>query len=256
MTTTTLSIPTSCLTEIWITQADTSGANTGLVLGNPDDPDCWPGTRSLSTTFSPALCPYGYTSACDATPARAGETAWACCPSFFSCDGGAWSCLSGRTESSTVPYDATMIDRVGNTITTTFLGTEGVNAHSIRVAFQSSDLVIAGATPTAPTTATSTPTPGIAPPLSPGATAGLGVGVGVGTFALLSLAAWTALGVRRRRIRERGNAQIQNAQMHQEVYREEMDAPSGLHELNTKPKAASELPDNQLVGGEIRRPGW
>ncbi|KAI0594791.1 hypothetical protein F4775DRAFT_572470 [Biscogniauxia sp. FL1348] len=254
---TTLSIPPSCLTEIWLVQG-TEPTDVGVVLGNPDDESCWPGTRDLSTTLSPALCPSGYTIACNASPTRTSETAWACCPSGFICDGGTYSCLSN--QGLTAEYTATMVDRAGNTVVTPFVGTDGVNAHSIRVAFRASDVQLLGAAPsTAAAAPTPTPTEEAAGPLSPGATAGLGVGVGIGTFLLLSLVAWLAMrvvGTRRRRARDNAaGAAAMDGDGAQRMYHGEMDAPPGLHELGNKPKQACELPDSQPVP-ESNRAGW
>ncbi|KAI1631653.1 hypothetical protein F4809DRAFT_631398 [Biscogniauxia mediterranea] len=253
---TTLSIPPSCLTELWLVQG-AQPTDLGVVLGNPNDDNCWPGTRDLSTTFSPALCPSGYTIACNASPTRTSETVWACCPSGFICDGGVYSCLSN--PGMTTEYSATMVDRAGNTVVTPFVGTDGVNAHSVRVAFRASDVVLAAApsttAPSSPSTSTATTAA-----LSPGATAGLGVGVGIAAFLLLALATWVAVlvvGKRRRARRSSGGdaaAAAAAAQEHR-AYRGEMDAPPGLHELGNKPKEACELPDSQPVA-EVNRAGW
>ncbi|KAI1269924.1 hypothetical protein F5Y18DRAFT_422886 [Xylariaceae sp. FL1019] len=87
-----VSLPAACLTDIWLARGG------GLVLGNPYG-DCWPGTRDLSTTVSPATCPSGYTSVYDATPTRDSlEIVWACCPSGYRTDGGVYSCTSDATN--------------------------------------------------------------------------------------------------------------------------------------------------------------
>ncbi|KAI1485702.1 hypothetical protein F5X96DRAFT_658384 [Biscogniauxia mediterranea] len=247
---TTLSIPPSCLTEIWLVEG-AQPTDFGVVLGNPNDDNCWPGTRDLSTTFSPALCPSGYTIACNASPTRASETAWACCPSGFICDGGTFSCLSN--PGMTTEYSATMVDRAGNTVVTSWVGSDGVNAHSVRVAFRASDVVVLATASSSSSPSTTTSTAG----LSPGATAGLGVGVGIAAFLLLALATWMAVLVvrKRRRARNSGEDAAAAAQEQHAAYRGEMDAPPGLHELGHKPKEACELPDSQPVA-EVNRAGW
>ncbi|KAI0862230.1 hypothetical protein F4860DRAFT_512940 [Xylaria cubensis] len=140
---TTLSIPTSCLTDTWLLPA-TGDNQPAIVLGNPHDTDCWPGNRNLGTTISPAVCPDGYVSACDIDTASRrdeSETVWACCPSKFHCDSGTWSCVMKATTPLTKTYIITEIDASGNTITTQVMTDRGINAHSIRVAFHSSDVL-------------------------------------------------------------------------------------------------------------------
>ncbi|KAF2967529.1 hypothetical protein GQX73_g6030 [Xylaria multiplex] len=138
-----LSIPTSCLTETWLDPA-TESRSPGAVLGNPNDPSCWPGpTRNPGSAISPAICPSGYTSACDINPESrrdASETMWACCPSNFICDGGLYSCWRGFSASARGTYFLTATNDAGAT-TTTPVVIGGVNAHSVRVAFHSSDII-------------------------------------------------------------------------------------------------------------------
>ncbi|KAI0103286.1 hypothetical protein GGR51DRAFT_524475 [Nemania sp. FL0031] len=135
----TISIATSCLTETWYTTEGTTKRD--IILGNPDDPNCWLVNRDLTTTISPAICPYGYTSACDISNGSRrdpSETVWACCPSQFSCDAGRWSCAKNIGASLTYILNTTNI--FGDTITTQLVG-GAINAHSIRVAFHSSDIL-------------------------------------------------------------------------------------------------------------------
>ncbi|KAI2615675.1 hypothetical protein GGR54DRAFT_263839 [Hypoxylon sp. NC1633] len=244
---TTIAIAPSCLTQTWISHGFQGPSSTGpqsvIGLGNQNDPSCWPGGRDLSTTISPAICPSGYVSACDASPrGDASETVWACCPSGFHCDGGWYSCVYDVAPGV---YTANDTDRFGNTIITSLLAS-GINAHSIRVAFHSSDL--ANLVTTAVSTvlssasyrgdsdfsiASSTPTPTPAPAptasnsgsLSTGATAGVGVGAGVGVFILLSVVAWLAL----KRYRSRRQATISEHEAHRPMSKpDSYSAPRGL----------------------------
>ncbi|KAI1767170.1 hypothetical protein GGR53DRAFT_463686 [Hypoxylon sp. FL1150] len=187
-----VSIAQSCLTETWGSLGQSTG--TAVVLGNPYNTDCWNSNQNLSTTISPAVCPFGYTSACDASPRSDGETVWACCPTGFTCDGGFWSCLGDREIGSTKTYNVTMADTLGSTITTQKLETGGVNAHSIRVAFRSSDFAMmplpAASSDQATSTTTPTPTSDAdvttsgTGSLSMGATIGVGIGVGAAVLLL------------------------------------------------------------------------
>ncbi|KAI1394384.1 uncharacterized protein F4822DRAFT_424863 [Hypoxylon trugodes] len=252
---TTLALAPSCVTQTWIISG--TGDAVGLVLGNPHDTSCWPGNRDISTTISPAICPVGYVSACDVSSKRDdSETVWACCPSGFTCDDGFYSCLSGRTNGVTKTYIATDVDRLGNTVTTTATTADGINAHSIRVAFHSSDLII---TPSSTPGAISTPTSAVennisdSGHLSAGATAGIGVGVGIGTFLLLSSIAWLAWRqcINRRRTmagwQEAPEPESKSAPYSAQIYSTtrpiEMDCISGVHELDTR--VAGEPPTNR-----------
>ncbi|KAI1817046.1 hypothetical protein GGS20DRAFT_121838 [Poronia punctata] len=142
MLTTAISLATSCLTETWLSTPPSGIGLPGIVLGNPHDPNCWPyDDKKLATTFSPAICPFGYASACDSGPHAPSETAWACCPGGFSCDGGIWQCVLDPNPGGYKTYTVTDLDILGNTITTQTIATGGLNAHSIKVAFHSSDIM-------------------------------------------------------------------------------------------------------------------
>ncbi|KAI1656393.1 hypothetical protein F4813DRAFT_364225 [Daldinia decipiens] len=237
---TTLALEPSCLTQLWV--SSNGGTDSALVLGNPHDTGCWPAGRDLATTISPAICPSGYVSACDITSSHStDETVWACCPTQFSCDGGYYSCVSGLKPGDTRVYTVTDTDRLGNTFTTTLSGDGGVNAHSIKVAFHSSDII-----------ATSTSTPGDSANLSTGAAGGVGVGVGIGVFLLCSGVSWLVL--RRYRRKRLSTARKQDAPqqllgLDSRGYRmdplsmgiTELDGAPRLQELGTKRKTG-ELP--------------
>ncbi|KAI8945160.1 hypothetical protein F4801DRAFT_598332 [Xylaria longipes] len=227
---TTLSIPTSCLTETWFSSVPSAtGTKTAaIVLGNPHDTNCWPGNRNLGTTISPAVCPGGYMSACDIEAVSRrdeSETVWACCPSKFYCDGGIWSCLADRTDGVTKTYVVTDIDFFGNTFTTQVTSDKGINAHSIRIAFHSSDILNQVSSTTDSIHPTEAPAPTSTTSLSTstseaesstahnseswpaGAWIGIGVGGALGVIALLSSILWL---VRRRLKRKQQLPALQN----------------------------------------------
>ncbi|KAI1402588.1 hypothetical protein F4819DRAFT_453821 [Hypoxylon fuscum] len=251
---TTLSLAPSCLTETWASQ---SGTNFAIVLGNPYDTSCWHVNGDSSTTISPAICPVGYTSACDADSPQDGKTVWACCPSGFGCDGGAWSCLKDGTVGVTETYTASFIDPLGNTSTSTWKTESGINAHSVRVAFHSTDIVTTPSStalsplatpsltsPLSTSTSATTPTALSSGNLSLGATVGVGVGIGIGTFIFLSGMAWiwrryrsgrqvTAVELESHRPSSKsGPFQVQMGPPTTQVG--EMNIAPGLHELDVK----------------------
>lgn len=104
----------------------------------------------------------------------------------------------------TKTYLVTDIDIFGNTITTQTMADHGVNAHSIRVAFHSSDLTNQFSSTTdapAPTLTTSLSTPTAdfessteSESLPASAFVGIGVGSTIGVILLLSTLAWLARG--------------------------------------------------------------
>ncbi|KAI0517843.1 hypothetical protein F5B22DRAFT_102040 [Xylaria bambusicola] len=252
---TTLDLAPSCVTETWLMTVGTEGG-AAVVVGKPSDPSCWPGTRDLATTISPAICPEGYTSACDITDPsqkKPGETVWACCPSNFVCDGGTWQCLAdqpGETKTYTV-FDT---NSNGDTITTKVTSDRGINAHSIRVAFRSSDIVGSPSSTTdtsvsrlAPTETATLSIP--APPSntapgssskSPSTGAWIGIGVAIGVSALVLLASLVWL-VRRRSRKQQPSippqyvAQVPKPPNKSYVTQpSELNADPGPHELETK----------------------
>lgn len=187
----------------------------GVGLWDPSDRDCWPGNHPLSTTFSPAICPSGYTSACEpegVTRRDESETVWACCPSGgFTCDHGVYSCC--KTLSQDEGHYTLVIgtDNAGRKATTTVTTGVVINVHSVRVAFHSSDILgqvatmvdspTPGATPaptptrplSAPTSTTPTGTPSIQKAQALPASAWVSVGVGstVGAILLFSGLIWS-----------------------------------------------------------------
>ncbi|KAI3325510.1 hypothetical protein HD806DRAFT_490501 [Xylariaceae sp. AK1471] len=200
---TTIPLATSCLTNTWLTSDGGTGGQ-HISLGVPHDTNCWPGGRDLSTTISPAICPFGYTSACDIVGASRrdeSETVWACCPSQFHCDTGKLSCVMDSTHGMYKTYIVTDFNALGSTITRQFVHDGGIDAHSIRVAFHSSDILNPFSTTiaaTLPPNATLSPTLTSSLPIptsaatSPTSSAGngpraawIGAGIGIGSGAIL-----------------------------------------------------------------------
>ncbi|KAI1373847.1 hypothetical protein F4677DRAFT_428434 [Hypoxylon crocopeplum] len=259
---TTIAIASSCLTQTWVSSS--TGTTSAIGIGEPHHPSCWPGTRDLSTTISPAICPVGYVSACNAgSPRDASETVWACCPSGFHCDPGYYSCISDATSGASKTYTVTDTDILGNTITRQWITDGGINAHSVRVAFHSSDL-IAPASPT-PTASSPSADPNNnnnnhdAGNLPTGAIAGIGVGAGIGSFILLLGVAWVVWKrYRSKRMavpsgQEAEGPESKSAPYHSSarpvgVHGGEIDGAPGLYELDTR-NAVGELPGDRLGGG-------
>ncbi|KAJ2995898.1 hypothetical protein NUW58_g1144 [Xylaria curta] len=221
-----LSLPASCLTETWLVPATGTGKVRG-VLGNTADPKCWPG--GLGTTISPAICPSGYTRACDiasTSRADASETLWACCPSGFTCDGGDFSCYRPYNREPAQTYPVTYSNNLGQ-VTTTSLEMGGLNAHSVRVAFHSSDIrnqfppgaslppptatssIATSVSSATPQVTSATPQVTSSQSLSAGGFVGIGVGSALGAVLLISGVAWL---VRRRHYRNRQQEQEQQQQ--------------------------------------------
>ncbi|KAI1363209.1 hypothetical protein F5Y08DRAFT_354725 [Xylaria arbuscula] len=254
---TTLPISTSCLTEIWFS---TIGDQANIVLGKPYDSSCWPGTWDLATTVSPALCPEGYRFAYEVTDSAEkgqGETVWACCPSNFVYDIGIWHCVRGQ-PGQTETYTITDIDSNGNTITTQIISDEGmnINAHSILVAFHSSDIFTQPTSTTQLSAPMTTSSPSTIPfPSNPvsssssqilptAASIGIGVAVGGSTVILFTAIVWLI----RRRFRKKqpkptheDTAQIPSKpyrsnlpEMHSENKPSELNAVAGTYELETQ----------------------
>ncbi|KAI0460571.1 hypothetical protein F5B21DRAFT_452325, partial [Xylaria acuta] len=265
---TTLSIPTSCVTETWLSW-ESEASRAALVLGNPHDTNCWPGNRDLATTISPAICPEGYRSACDIDSASRrdeSETAWACCPGKFRCDGGTWSCVVDNTPRVTKTYAVTDVDFFGNTIITQVMSDSGINAHSIRVAFHSSDILNQVSSTTDPvrstearaptlTTSLSTPTSVAESPtaqnpttLPAGALIGIGIGGTVSVIFVISCIAWL---VRRQYKRKQQFPAPGSSEPNKPSFPEiqsiirptELSTTSDVHELDTR------APNTALVTG-------
>ncbi|ETS87098.1 hypothetical protein PFICI_00926 [Pestalotiopsis fici W106-1] len=193
---TSLEIPTSCLTQIWMTTPP-GDYEPGPVLGNPYDTACFPVARGSS--LSPALCPQGYHSAC--TPKSLtieGETVMDCCPNGYFCDGGFFSCSSHSSANFTVTM--TDVDGPDQSLVLKTTVVNGMNAHSIRVRYATTDLFVTttvspdatetdAAVPSSATTLPAATSSGEADTeaggLSTGAKAGIGVGAAVGGLALL-----------------------------------------------------------------------
>ncbi|KAI0515415.1 hypothetical protein F5B22DRAFT_607287 [Xylaria bambusicola] len=219
-------VPTSCLQETWLSPLD---ATPRALLGNPKDPKCWAGAPGEPiATISPAICPSGYTSVLNQVQRKdASETVWECCPSGYFHDTGYYSCRSlfdsrslfddGQTALPTV--FVTMANDDGST-TVTPIPVGGVNAHSIRVAFHSSDLLTgqsdASTEPPPSTTTASTSSPLRSPTsgttqapnpqsVSPGGLAGIGVGSALGAVFILLGVFWLMRRRRQKKLRQQNS---------------------------------------------------
>ncbi|KAI1177309.1 hypothetical protein F4777DRAFT_212259 [Nemania sp. FL0916] len=194
---TTLAFPDSCRSQTWVTSSKTGTTiGTGFFYGNPYTAgDCWPaGADAPNTTITPAICPSGYSSVKDETPkADPEETVWACCPINYSWDRGFFSCH----YSVGAFIFAFATDGNGNTIREN-IDADGVNAHSVRVAFHSSDFqsMSSSSTTSESGPSTSTPTSSLpAPSSNPDSQGGsplptgvgIGIGVTIGAFSVIIL---------------------------------------------------------------------
>ncbi|KAK7958511.1 hypothetical protein PG988_013359 [Apiospora saccharicola] len=123
-----------------------------LLQGSPEGASCYPSAYAgvRSQYYSPAAsCPFGFTPACTSTGGES-ETVYTCCPTQFE-----YVCQSTNfyqwetTLGCVVPVNSdrtttwTLLDvQDGKTVTSTSTGYQGgVNAFSIQVRFQSSDLI-------------------------------------------------------------------------------------------------------------------
>jgi hypothetical protein len=122
--------------------------------------------------------------------------------SNFRCDTGKWSCVSNDNSGAVKTYTVTDLDTLGNTVIREVMQTDGLNAHSIKVTFRSSDILnqvalmtrslysITGASQTAtsslPMATSSTASVRESPAnSSKGAWVGVGIGATLGTMLLL-----------------------------------------------------------------------
>ncbi|KAH6660328.1 hypothetical protein BKA67DRAFT_530432 [Truncatella angustata] len=253
-----IAVPSSCFTQTWVTTPP-GDYNPGLIIGNPYDTGCFP--VAYGATVSPAQCPNGYSSACAPTSILIpGETVYDCCPNGYSCDGGFFKCTSaiGRNITMTV----TDVNSAQKPTLVTSV-TNGMNAHSIRVRFASSDLestttssgsntAIPSSTATLPSSTSSyTSSPQSSPTasgdLSTGAKAGIGVGVALGALLLFGLV-WFIF---KRRSKNTKNAvELENSPYNRPTpsprkYPSELSSagPHVVHEMDS-PRQRFELPSS------------
>ncbi|ORX94324.1 hypothetical protein BCR34DRAFT_594448 [Clohesyomyces aquaticus] len=189
--TTTFTPPSQCTTDVWYVGE--------FLLGGENYSTCLPTSFKPASDFfySPGLhCPYGYTTAC--TRSTDGTSVATCCPNrlLLVLDSG----LHFKMPVSTRMITALEPSKPAETLICDAAG--GVNAYSVQLRFQASDLVTTTFTPSETSAATSRPTnstpdsthpTNIAAPSSSsgpsslassslpiGAKTGIGVGVGLG----------------------------------------------------------------------------
>jgi len=166
-------------------------------LGPLSTSDCLPPNYQIASGFyySPGVCPSGYIVACSRTVVAATltETIATCCPSDYSCHTNSdltfFSTLGCYTNGhGTLPFISG-----SSTLSKNPEGPGGVNAYSVQVRWQSSDLLATSVYTTTvtsnPTTVTSTPTTATTPGLNTSGKVGIGLGVPIALF-VISIALW------------------------------------------------------------------
>ncbi|ETS83550.1 hypothetical protein PFICI_05426 [Pestalotiopsis fici W106-1] len=226
--TTTAPLSSSCVDELDVVyKVHTTPEGYYYLLNGPLEPaSCYPSGYAGITTqyYSPApACPSGFTSACGTVNAigTVSETAYTCCPTEYdyTCQTNAsyaWEstlgCVYPVDSSSSTAWTVVKISSgLTSTITSTgYAG--GMNAYSIQVRFQASDLTTATSTSsqTTPTTAAVTGTNNDSPSstseassssngLSTGAIAGIAVGVGLVGLAIIGAVAFLMIKKRKQK---------------------------------------------------------
>ncbi|KAI0177917.1 hypothetical protein BJ166DRAFT_35321 [Pestalotiopsis sp. NC0098] len=215
--TTTAALASSCAGELdKVYKVNTTPDGYYYLLNGPVDVgSCYPSSYAGVTTqyYSPApACPAGFTPACASINAvgTVSETAYTCCPTEYdySCQTTAsydWEstlgCVMPVDSSSTTIWTVTEISS-GSTSTVTSTGYYGgMNAYSIQVRFQATDLAAAttsqtssipAVTVTSSNAASSTSTAGSTSSsgLSTGTIAGVAVGAAVVVLGIIGAAAF------------------------------------------------------------------
>ncbi|KAK8051789.1 hypothetical protein PG993_003174 [Apiospora rasikravindrae] len=148
-------LPSTCADELGQVYKIHTPPGYYLLQGPPEGASCYPSAYAgvRSQYYSPAAsCPFGFTPACTSTEGES-ETVYTCCPTQFN-----YGCQSTilfeweTTLGCMIPinfYRATtwtILDvQDGRTVTSTSSGSQGgMNAFSIQVRFQSSDLITSG----------------------------------------------------------------------------------------------------------------
>ncbi|KAM0809956.1 putative Mid2 domain-containing protein [Seiridium cardinale] len=295
--TATAALPSSCVDELDIVyKVHTTPEGYYYLLNGPFEvASCYPSSYDGTGTkfYSPApSCPSGFTPACSSTNAAGTvtETIQTCCPTQFnySCQTEAsyeWEstlgCVSAVDTALSTTWTVMDIES-GNTKSTTSAGYQGgMNAYSIQVRFQSSDLVTmtssepgsetanAKTSSTTPTSAgisnpissasqSSTPTSAAASAPSSGLSAGAAAGTGVGSFALLLAIAGAVIFMisrRRKRGRQDEPIQLDNTPAPAWKYATQMNStPQEIHEapVPDNPRQIYEAPNTEYYAPEYR----
>ncbi|KAK7927353.1 hypothetical protein PG985_004351 [Apiospora marii] len=204
-----------------------------LLQGPPEGASCYPSAYAgvRSQYYSPAAsCPFGFTPACTSTNGES-ETVYTCCPTQFDyiCQSTSiyqWEttlgCMVPVNSDLTTTWKLLDVQN-GKTVTSTSTGYQGgMNAFSVQVRFQSSDLIAGKTSTTAPERtpshgsdqASNTETANT----SNGLTAGAAAGIAVGATALLLAVAVAIFIMFRRRKRHQQVQQPAAAQFTDSYY--------------------------------------
>ncbi|KAK7956394.1 uncharacterized protein PG986_005616 [Apiospora aurea] len=148
-------LPSTCADELDRVYKINTYPGYYLLQGSPEAASCYPSAYAgvRSQYYSPAAsCPFGFTPACTSTNGGS-ETVYTCCPTQFDyvCQSTSyyqWETTLGCmiTIHSDLTTTWTILDvQDGKTVVSQSLGFQGgVNAFSIQVRFQSSDLITSG----------------------------------------------------------------------------------------------------------------
>ncbi|KAK8042453.1 hypothetical protein PG994_012936 [Apiospora phragmitis] len=218
--TTAATLPSTCSDELELIYKTHTSPGYYLLQGPSEGGSCYPSVYAgvRSQYYSPATsCPFGFTPACTRKNEES-ETIYTCCPTQFE-----YLCqLSSsyqweETLGCGIPVDTILkvtwtvvdVDEYDKTVTSTSSGAYGgVNALSIQIRFQSSDLITSAPLGNTPTpshdsnmasdteTASSSSSSG-------GLSAGAAAGIAVGAFALLLAIAGAIFVLFRRRRRQK-----------------------------------------------------
>ncbi|KAK8080349.1 hypothetical protein PG997_008167 [Apiospora hydei] len=242
-------LPSTCADELDQVYKINTYPGYYLLQGPPEAALCYPsayaGVRS-HYYYPAASCPFGFTPACTSTNGES-ETIYTCCPTQFD-----FICQSTNfyqwetTLGCTIPINSdltttwTMLDvQDGKTVASKSLGFQGgVNAFSIQVRFQSSDLITPGSfekTNRDKADFHSRTNKSIYGGLSAGAAAG----IAVGAVALLLAVVGALFMMLRRRRRQK---QIQPAPQIPDSYYPS-PAPKYVSEVEAAPQMVYEAPN-------------
>ncbi|KAF7538715.1 hypothetical protein G7054_g2709 [Neopestalotiopsis clavispora] len=223
--TTTAVLSSACVDELDVVyKINTTPDSYYWLMNGPLEPaSCYPSAYAGVTTqyYSPAVaCPSGFTAACGSTNAigTVSETRYTCCPTQFpyQCQTNAsyaWEstlgCVYPVVSESTTTWTVTEISSGSTYLAVSTGHPGGMNAYSIQVRFQASDLTTATTTSTATSSQTSstmaavTGTNNDSPSststseasnssggLSTGAIAGIAVGAGLVGLAIIGAVAF------------------------------------------------------------------
>ncbi|KAI0443959.1 hypothetical protein F4803DRAFT_561300 [Xylaria telfairii] len=144
----------------------TPGSSYFLLQGPVEQTSCYPSSYTANSKqyYSPALCPTGFTSACEShnSVGTMDETVVRCCPtqSKFVCRTQVtydWEetlgCVNPQDPATTTTWTVSQVSDGQTSLTTYTSAIGGVNAYQIQVGFQSTDFASSTTTKTVSTTA-------------------------------------------------------------------------------------------------------